>query len=84
MTMVQKGERLVVTRRLGYKLHQERPFNCRMGCECGTCDGTLHEYPGTVEQIIYYADNSIEAYVMCDDGERRMQRLSNPSGDVCY
>lgn len=80
---VTEGGRVNIHHRPGMKLVQDRPFECRHGCKCGTCDGVLTEYPGTVDRIIYYADNSIVAYVDCDDGERRHIDLKASSGDPC-
>lgn len=92
-----EGDRVTVPVLTGYKLTQERPFECRGwsrhpetgeyggGCKCGeNCDGatTLHE--GTVERVIYWADNSIESTVLCDDGERRTLHHVAPHGDVCF
>lgn len=78
-----KGDRVVVPVLSGYKLVQNRPFDCRYSCHCGTCNGSTTEYPGTVDNVIYWADNSVEAEVRCDDGEMRLLRLKPPSGDVC-
>ena len=80
------GDRVSVEEVRGYKLIQERPFDCRgRECKCGkACHGTWTTYPGVVEQVYYYADNSIEASVMCDDGQRRVLRLVAPHGDLCY
>jgi hypothetical protein len=78
-----KGDRVVVVEYPGYKLHQNRPFECQPTCTCGGCNGTYTEYPGTVRETIYWADNSIESTVACDDGETRILRHKAPSGDVC-
>jgi hypothetical protein len=80
----QKGDRVEVEVLTGYRLHQERPFACRPACTCGSCYGTTTVYPGTVTNMLYYADNSIESEVLCDDGQTRTMRHKPPSGDVCY
>lgn len=89
-----EGDRVVVTELRGYRLSQDRPSACNWGpeadgrytsnCKCGgNCNGTSVEFPGTVDEIIYWADNSVEATVQCDDGERRRLRLRAPYGDLC-
>lgn len=83
-TMLVEGERTTVSERVGYKLAQNRPYSCRYLCECGECDGVVTEYEGTVEKMIYWMDNSVEAVVRCDDGETRSKMLRHPSGDVCF
>lgn len=84
MKTVEAGERVDVPVLSGYKLVQERPYDCRFGCTCERgCNGTTTIYPGTVERVIYWADNSTEAVVACDDGETRRLMLAYPSGDVC-
>jgi hypothetical protein len=80
----QKGERVVVHELTGYRLHQERPLDCRLGCVCGQCNGKTIDYPGVVTTIINWMDNSREAQVLCDDGRQRIIRLARPSGDASY
>ena len=80
----QTGDRFTVRVLSGYRLWQERPFECRPACVCGTCNGTTTEYPGMVDRVIYWADNSREAVVRCDDGKVRREMLAPPSGDACF
>lgn len=93
-TIPAEGSRTVVPVLSGYTLVQNRPMACRTwspradgryssGCKCGTCDGSTTRYPGTVEKVIHYADNSIEMEVACDDGQTRRVMLVAPHGDVC-
>ena len=82
-TIPSKGDRVSVFEQQGYTLHQHRPGDCRGCCKCGECEGHSVEFPGTVDEVVYWADNSIEAMVACDDGQRRILRLSAPSGDPC-
>lgn len=82
-----KGDRVDVPVLIGYRLEQERPFACRWTCRCfgpATCHGLTVHYPGTVSELIYWADNSREARVLCDDGRTRTLHLAPPSGDVCF
>lgn len=91
-----EGERVEVPVLTGYKLVQNRPFECRSwspdpvtgkyssGCKCGECNGHTTVYEGTVERVIRWMDNSIEIIVACDDGETRRQTLVHPHGDVCF
>lgn len=79
-----KGDRVIVETITGYRLIQNRPFECRPMCKCGECNGVTLEYPGTVTKIIYWMDNSTDAVVMCDDGRERTKHILMPSGDVCY
>jgi hypothetical protein len=96
LATAKKGDRVIITELHGYRLVQERPFDCRGwskdprtgeyhgGCKCGTCDGETVYYPGTVWQRIYWADNSIDLGVRCDDGQLRTHQLTPPSGDASY
>jgi hypothetical protein len=79
-----QGDRFSVSVLRGYRLVQNRPFECRPVCRCGECNGHTTVYDGTVERVIYWADNSIEVMVRCDDGELRYRRLVGPHGDVCF
>ena len=95
-TEPKEGDRYDVSVLTGYKLHQERPGLCNQwaphpdtgrytsGCKCGKCNGVTTVHPGTVERLIYWADNSREAIVKCDDGETRRVMLAPPSGDICF
>lgn len=92
------GSRITVTLLEGYKLVQDRPFDCRGwsrdprfedgrysgGCKCGTCNGTKREVEGTVDKTVYWMDNSIETFVDLDEGGRHIIRHKAPSGDVCF
>jgi hypothetical protein len=78
-----KGERVSVPVLTGYRVYQDRPFVCRPSCSCGNCNGRSENFWGYVDDVIYYADNSIEARVICDDGQTRTLRLAAPSGDTC-
>lgn len=78
-TIPAKGDRVSVSELSGYVLTQHRPYECRVACSCGECNGHSTAYPGVVREVIYWADNSIEATVDCDDGETRILRLSPPS-----
>jgi hypothetical protein len=84
MTTIPKtGDPFVITRRPGYKLIQNRPFDCRYSCRCGACNGVLTEHHGIVERVVYYADNSIEAEVRMADGTIMIDMVKSPSGDIC-
>jgi hypothetical protein len=78
-TIPAKGDRVEVHELTGYVLTQHRPYECRIACECGECNGRSTAYPGAVERVIYWADNSIEAEVACDDGRIRLLHLTPPS-----
>ena len=79
-----KGTRVEVSALEGYVLTQHRPFECRVKCECGTCNGTTRKHIGTLRETVYWADNSIEAFIDCEDGETRIHRFTPPSGDACF
>lgn len=81
---MEKGDRVTLEVLSGYVYDQHRPLDCRHGCVCGSCNGTTTEYQGTVQSIIYWMDNSVEAEVLCDDGKLRKQMLEAPKGDVCF
>jgi hypothetical protein len=96
-TIPKVGERFTVRRLTGYKLHQERPLDCRGwrpsklnpgqytgDCECGRCNGVTTEHPGTVEDVVYWMDNSIDIQVRGDDGELYLHEMVAPHGDLCF
>jgi hypothetical protein len=91
------GDRVIVSELVGYVLPQHRPFGCsgwrpsklKPGtytgdCECGRCNGHTERYPGTVDRIIEWADNSTEAGGAGDDRHERRMMIRPPSGDRCY
>ena len=78
-----KGDPYTIETLPGYTLVQDRPFECRPACSCGKCNGTPTNYPGIVTGVIYFADNSVEIDVACEDGETRRTMVKAPSGDVC-
>ena len=99
-TIPSEGDRYTVSKLHGYKLSQERPFTCRGwrpsklhpgqytgDCEgeCGgNCNGTTTYHEGTVERVIYWADNSIDVEVRGDDGEMYRTQMVAPHGDRCF
>ena len=79
------GDPYTIVRTPGYKLVQDRPFDCRNGrCQCGKCDGVRVECEGTVDRVVHYADNSIEVEVRMPDGRVMTDMVKAPSGDVCF
>lgn len=83
-TLPSVGDAYTVTERTGYRPPQNRPYNCQSGCACGACAGTVTEHLGTVTDVLYFADNSIEARVLCADGTTRTAYLVAAHGDVCF
>lgn len=94
---VKEGDEIEVSVTVGYRLVQNRPYPCgtwapdpnkggaySSGCKCGSCDGKTVVHKGIVEKVIYWADNSIDAEVRCEDGWLRVKHLAPPSGDVCF
>lgn len=75
-----KGTEVTYSRTTGSKMIQNRPFECRPMCQCGTCNGVTTHHTSTVESVISYMDNSIE--VKLADGHTHM--LVAPHGDVCF
>lgn len=56
-----------------------------MPCWCYGSNRMLVEREMLVQQVIGYADNSIEAHgVMLDNGEKWHTMLEAPHGDACY
>jgi hypothetical protein len=96
LEQAKNGDRVLMTVWTGSVLIQHRPFECRgwskdprtgehgAGCTCGECDGVTTYVPGTVWQKIYWADNSVDLGVKCDDSKMRTYQLKPPSGDACY
>lgn len=75
-----KGTEVTYSRNTGSKMIQNRPFECRPVCQCGTCNGVTTHHTSTVKSVVSYMDNSIE--VKLDDGYTHM--LVAPHGDVCF
>lgn len=76
-----KGDRYVVAELSGYQLVQNRPLDHR-SCHCG--DGVTTYHVGTVEAVTYWADNSIDVVVRCEDGKVRTAQTVAPHGDACF
>lgn len=81
---VKAGDRFTVEVRSGYRLVQDRPYECHYQCMCGECNGHIARYPGVVTRVIAWADNSIDAEVACDDGQTRTAQIDGPHGDVSF
>lgn len=79
-THLDAGTEVTYSRTTGSKMIQNRPFECRPMCQCGTCNGVTTHHTSTVESVIPYMDNSIE--VKLADGHTHM--LVAPHGDVCF
>jgi hypothetical protein len=56
--------------------------SCEGACG-GNCNGVTTYHEGTVEKVIFWADNSIEAQVRLDDGTIHTKQYVAPHGDVC-
>jgi hypothetical protein len=54
-------------------------------CYCGGAEYEMYEDEMVVEQIVFYADNSIEAegYAV-SDGKKWRTMLDAPHGDACF
>lgn len=91
-----EGADVLVSELTGYKLEQHRPMDCRgygldtrtgeytYGCKCGKCGGVTRLHWGRVERVVYWADNSIEAFVKIKGrDERKIVTLTAAHGDVC-
>ncbi len=63
----------------GYRLVQDRPFNCRPACTCGECNGRSTTTTEEVREVIFWADNSVEVVSVTG----RVARLRAPYGDAC-
>ena len=66
-----------------YILWQNRPWECRSRCTCGDCDGASTPITLPIEQVIYWADNSIEVTAV-HEGKTLRSLLRPPSGDACF
>lgn len=75
-----EGTEVAYSKLVGYKMIQNRPFECRPICKCGTCNGTTTKHTSTVKRVQNYMDNSVE--VKLADGHNHM--LVAPHGDVCF
>jgi hypothetical protein len=78
------GDTYSFTTLKGYKMYQDRPYDCRYSCVCGTCNGVTIEHTGVVTEVIYWADNSIDLRVLCADGQTRKTQFDGPHGDLCF
>lgn len=68
------GTRVAATIRVGYQLN--------------VSPGRLEQRPGTYSQTVYWADNSVEGFILLDepiDGGTSVHTIvySGPSGDIC-
>jgi len=77
----QEGDSFVVSELSGYQLIQNRGLDHRH-CHCG--DGVTTYHAGTVEGVTYWADNSVDVAVRCEDGRLRTVQTIAPNGDVCF
>lgn len=78
------GDEITFSKTRGYKLVQDRRFNCRTVCACGECNGKTTTYEGVITKVIHWMDNSSDAEVLCTDGETRTTQLMYSHGDVCF
>ena len=77
------GDVTTFTEYTKYTPIQYRPVPCRAGlCVCGECSAKV-EHTGTVEDVLKFADNSVEVNVRCADGKLRRRMVVAPNGDVC-
>lgn len=79
-----EGDRFTFSSLTGYVFVQNRPFGCRHGCVCGTCNGVYRETEATVTRVIYWADNSVEVVGVDATGEEYRQTIVAPHGDACF
>lgn len=78
------GDPHTFTERINSRPYERRPFDCRVRCVCGTCDGTLTEITLPVQEVICWADNSIEVTATDSSGHIWRDTLVHPHGDICY
>ena len=57
---------------------------CRPVCVCGACNGTVTERTLFVQQVIRWADNSVEVTATDFRGHVWRDTLVYPHGDICY
>ncbi len=79
-TIPAAGDPWTFTSHHGYRLVQERPYECRRLCRCGECNGTTVSSVETVTEVIRWADNAIE--VVGHKGSRC--EIVAPHGDACF
>jgi hypothetical protein len=96
LNKARRGDRVLLAELTGDRLHQERPMDDRSdgkdaqtgdvtwGGTSGACDGETVDQPGTVSQVVSWADNSVEQAIECDDGQQRRYQIEPPSGDRCF
>lgn len=63
-------------------LYQNRPWACRPSCSCGNCNGKYERLPLPVDEVIFWADNSVEIAATFD-GVRYTCLVIPPHGDAC-
>ncbi len=85
-TTPREGDVITIQKR---RHNPELPWECRysyvhrqVGCNCNLNEVYTVEF--SVEKVIYFADNSIEAYGHLEDGTRYSEMLVAPHGDVCF
>jgi hypothetical protein len=85
-TIPREGDVIAIQKR---RHNPELPWECRysswhwqVGCNCNLNEVYAVEF--TVEKVIYFADNSIEAHGHLEDGTRYSEMLVAPHGDACF
>lgn len=78
------GDPHTFTERTDYRPYDRRRMDCRSQCTCGTCDGTVTEVTLFVQQVIRWADNSVEVTATDFRGHVWRDTLVYPHGDICY
>ncbi len=65
----------------GYKLVQNRPYECRMSCTCGECHGRTVTQSGTVVDVASYSD-AVEGTVVDESGTAHRVHFSHAMNRV--
>lgn len=78
------GTFVTVSTLSGYKMYQDRRFECRHGCKCDEhCDGIKGSYEAFVIGRVFWADNSDDLKLLLLDGTERSIETRAPNGDAC-
>lgn len=82
-----EGDRVSFQEMVSYNGYKHCHFGYCFTCRTYECTVPLAEYKlivGTLHQIIYWADNSVDIEVKTETGGLHRYSAKAPSGDICY
>jgi len=77
------GDSVITMVLTGHLFVQDRPFDCRYKCVCGSCNGTVTTSRGTVIEFIHWGDGAIDAKIADDQGKVSTFPVHAGNSDAC-